>query len=157
MSAPTIRLARPAVTFGFCLGLFLSSAPTSEGTVSSLPSSGGGRSEGAGWVLEGTVGAIAPGTSGGGNYELAGGFWPAVLRTPPMGGAPEIEVALSGRMVRISWPGLATGWTLEQTASLNPGALAWRTATPEPVLTEGRWFVQFEASPSPRFFRLHQR
>ena len=89
---------------------------------------GGGTSTGGVYAVSGTIGqADASGPSGGGSYTLVGGFWalPGAVQTP---GAPLLSVEqLAGNNVRVYWPLPATGFVLDQAASLvsPPATNAW--------------------------------
>jgi hypothetical protein len=85
---------------------------------------GGGTSTGGPYSLTGTIGQPDAGTLGGGNYTLVGGFWGGVIpiQTP---GAPLLSIERSGADVRIFWPLPATGFVLDQTASLDGAPVPW--------------------------------
>lgn len=57
--------------------------------------------------------------------------------------------------VQARWPSSATGWTLEQSTTLQPAD--WTAVSSSEILSEGGWFIYTPIDPaSPQFFRLSQ-
>lgn len=79
---------------------------------------GSGTSAGGTYSLSGTIGQPDAGVMSGGNYSLVGGFWGVVaaIQTP---GAPLLSIERIGSSVRVFWPLPATGFVLDETATLN--------------------------------------
>ena len=85
---------------------------------------GGGRSTGGAFILEGTIGQPDAGLMSGGDYVLAGGFWPAtswcVVDLPDLAtfcnfwligsGAPQGDFNSNGRTDLYDFNHLATYW-----------------------------------------------
>ncbi len=82
-------------------------------------SGGGGTSGGGNYSVSGTIGQLdAAGALTGGNYSVTGGFWS--LYAVQTSGAPLLSISrTSTNTVRIFWPSPATGFILQQNASLN--------------------------------------
>jgi len=78
---------------------------------------GGGTSTGGVYAVSGTIGQPDAGVLSGGNYSLVGGFWGIVsaVQTP---GAPLLNIEHAGNGVRVFWALPATGFVLDQTATL---------------------------------------
>ena len=85
--------------------------------------SGGGQSVGSRFGVKGTLGQ--PDTTmakpAGSRFGVRGGFQALViaLQTP---GAPSLTVTLSDGNATIAWPAEFTGWALEQSNLVGPGA-----------------------------------
>jgi hypothetical protein len=103
---------------------------------SSSSSSPGGE-----FSVRGTIGQPDAATSNGGEFSLQGGFWGlyGVIQTP---GTPllTIERLLSGDL-RVAWPLPATGWVLDESATLGQPPNLW-TLVPE---------VNYQADATHRF------
>jgi hypothetical protein len=88
---------------------------------------GGGTSTGATYQVSGTIGQPdASGAMSGGNYSVTGGFW-SLISVVQTAGAPLLISTHVGNNVVVSWPYLATGWTLQQNPDLTPGN--WSTSS----------------------------
>jgi hypothetical protein len=75
---------------------------------------------GRGYSLSGTIGQPDAGTVRGGDHPLQAGFWGriAAIQAP---GAPGLNLTQSApNRGIISWPFPSTGWTLYESANLNP-------------------------------------
>jgi hypothetical protein len=113
---------------------------------------GGGTSTGGDYSLSGTIGQADAGVLSGGNYTLVGGFWSAVAPAPSSTPSPEISVSVSGNNVIISWPVAASGFTLEQSGTLNPAT--WQ-AVPQTANNNGTTMsVVLTAPAGTMFYRL---
>lgn len=92
---------------------------------SKIAGGGGLNSTGGVYAVSGTIGQPdASGALTGGVYSVTGGFWPGVtlVQTPE---APLLaSELLPGGSVRIYWPRPATGFVLDQTATLASPAAA---------------------------------
>jgi hypothetical protein len=113
---------------------------------------GGGTSTGGVYSVSGTIGqADAGSTMSGGAYTLTGGFWSgAVSVTTPS--SPPLTVTIVGHVVTVSWPSSAVGFTLEQSATLNPSD--WQPA-PQTVNDNGvTKSITLSAPSGSLFYRL---
>jgi hypothetical protein len=81
---------------------------------------GGGTSSGGIYSVSGTIGQPDAGVLSGGDYTLVGGFWSAIAAAPSTPASPQMSVSVSGQNVIISWPSPSTGFTLQESTSLNP-------------------------------------
>jgi hypothetical protein len=90
---------------------------------------GAGASSGGAFTLSGTIGQPDAGSSTGGDFSLLGGFWAGAIaiQTP---GAPFLSVSNSIAGIVIYWTRPATGFVLDETASLS----SW-SQTPWPYQT----------------------
>jgi hypothetical protein len=95
---------------------------------------GGGTSSGGTYSVTGTIGQPDAGVLSGGNYSIVGGFWSAIAEVSGNPESPQLSVAVLGQEVIISWPSPSTGFTLQETTSLNPPN--WGTV-PQPVNDNG--------------------
>jgi hypothetical protein len=112
---------------------------------------GGGTSTGGTYAVSGTVGQHdAGGPMTGGTYSLTGGFWAliAVAQTP---GAPRLYVTHTGSTVIVFWQDVS-GWTLEQTSSINP-PVTW-TLNTSWTTTGGTNYLDLTSATGKMFFRL---
>lgn len=110
---------------------------------------GGGAA--AGFSLPATLGAwdAGPGMRAG-TFTLTSGFWAAGFA--PVDTAPILSLNQDGSGFVLSWPVGATGFTLEQSPTLNPGG--W-TASTLPVVQSGqRYSVALPLASRTLFFRL---
>lgn len=114
---------------------------------------GGGQcSSGGTWTLTGTVGQAdaSAASSRGGDFAVAGGFWPGVVTAP---GGPVLAIApgsVTGvpGTVRVEWPAAAAGHQLQYTENLED----W---TPHGGLITGASHLYFGLNNGSRyFFRL---
>lgn len=119
---------------------------------------GGLTSTGGVYAANGTVGQHdASGTLSDGTYTLVGGFWalPIVIQTPD---APLLSVEqLAGNIVRVYWPLPATGFVLDQAASLvaSPATTAWSQVSSPYQTNATHIFVTIPAA-APGFYRLRK-
>jgi hypothetical protein len=88
---------------------------------------GGGTSSGGSYVVIGTLGMPDAGNMSGGNFAINGGFWSLNVAVQTAG-SPMLGISTSAGFVTISWPGNTTGFTLESTSVLGPGA-NWQPVT----------------------------
>jgi hypothetical protein len=114
---------------------------------------GGGVSTGGVYSVSGTIGQLdaTPQPLTGGDYSLAGGFWPLfALQTP---GAPLLHITLtSTNTAVVSWPSPSIGFTLQQNADL--GTTNW-VAAPQTVNDNGTIkFIIVNPPTGNRFYRL---
>ena len=144
------------------LGLVLSLAPvTLPAQTYSLDwftmDGGGGTSTGGVYSVSGMIGQPDAGVMSGGSYSLVGGFWGVVaaIQTP---GAPLLSVERLGGSVRVFWPLPATGFVLDQTASLAspPAAISW-SQVPIPYSTNATHISTTVPSPTGhKYYRLRK-
>lgn len=113
---------------------------------------GGGTSSGGQFTLSGTIGQADTGILTGGSYTLVGGFWSIPVA---VSGPPELDAALAGDEIVISWPASARNYSLEQTTAIGPDAL-WRPADEPPVQIGNYLVVRVIAGPGDRFYRLRR-
>lgn len=79
-----------------------------------------------------------------------------MFRSSPVVAQPRLEVAHGvPPLINLTWPGADTGYTLETTAVLGPGAI-WQPVPTDPVLANGRHTVVLAAAAQTRFFRLRR-
>ena len=113
---------------------------------------GGGTSSGGMYSVSGTIGQADTSVLSGGNYTIEGGFWSATVALPSSPWSPQLSVSVSGQNIIISWPSPSTGFTLQQSASLNPAT--WE-AVPQPVNNNGTTMsVTLTAPAGDMFYRL---
>jgi hypothetical protein len=115
---------------------------------------GGGASTNAQYALSGTAGQPeAGGPMAGGRYSLTGGFWALyAVQTP---GAPLLTITRTAtNTVVVSWPSPATGFVLQQTATLTPAN--WAAAPQTPVDDGTTVSVVVSPPAGNRFFRLRK-
>ena len=118
---------------------------------------GGGAQSSANYVINFTAGQtdVGPTVINSANYRIIPGFW-ALEDMGPATGLPELNIALSGPRVILSWPSPSTGFVLQHTDSLNVLPAAWLD-TPGVVNDNG--FVKTLTLPhnlSKRFYRLRR-
>lgn len=127
-------------------------------TKSAIAGGGGLNSTGGVYAVSGTIGQHdASGPLSGGTYTLVGGFWalPSAVQTS---GAPLLSVEqLAGNNVRIYWPLPATGFVLDQAASLvsPPATNAWIQVA-FPYATNATHISIMMPSSNSRFYRLRK-
>jgi hypothetical protein len=83
---------------------------------------GGGSSTGGVYTISGTIGQPdAGGPMSNGQFSLTGGFWSLIslVQSP---GAPLLSISYAGNQAIVSWPSLASGWTLQTNSNLGTGA-----------------------------------
>jgi uncharacterized repeat protein (TIGR03803 family) len=68
---------------------------------------------------------------------------------------PHLSITGSQQSVTLTWPGDATGFTLQSAADLS-SPLSWNNTRSNPVLTNGQYTVTISISNSQTFFRLRQ-
>ncbi len=112
---------------------------------------GGGTSSGGIYTLSGTIGQPDAGAISGAQFTLQGGFWSLTAQS----GAPSLTARPNNNTVIVSWASWATGWVLQATTSLDPGAV-W-TDLPPPYPLNGTFF-QFTDTPTTgnKFYRLYK-
>jgi hypothetical protein len=118
---------------------------------------GGGAQSSASYLVNFTAGQADVGTTvlTSANYRIIPGFW-ALEDLGPATGLPELSIVLSGANVILSWASPATGFTLEQTDSLNVLPASWSN-TPGVVSDNG--FIKSITIPhniAKRFYRLRR-
>ena len=80
--------------------------------------SGGGKSEGGRFKVEGTIGQPETGTAHGGLYTFAGGFWSGV-QVVQVAGSPQLNIAREGRnAVILTWEDAEDRFALQESGSL---------------------------------------
>lgn len=100
------------------------------------------------YVVSGTIGQLDPGIALGGNFRLAGGFWPGM---GPTEFGPALRIANSAGSVVLSWPDSAVGYHLEHSSDLVHGS--W-LSNATPVFSFGTNQVVVEPAANLRFYRL---
>ena len=145
---------KPLFFFGCCLiaSLALSAGAQTYDISWFSIDGGGGTSSGGTYSVTGTIGQPDAGVLSGGNYTIVGGFWSAIAAVPVSPGSPQLSVSVSGQNVTISWPSSSTGFTLQETASLN--SPNWQ-AVPQTVNTNGATLsITLTAPAGTMFYRL---
>jgi len=68
---------------------------------------------------------------------------------------PQLSIALAGNSLVLTWPGNATGFSLQSTANLN-SPVVWSAVAPAPVIVQGQFAVTNAVNSSLRalFYRL---
>jgi hypothetical protein len=150
-----MKLIRSILPIGF--GLLAAAASARLSIDWFTMDGGGGTSTNGQYSLTGTIGQPDAGAMSGGPYSLIGGFWGivAVVQAP---GAPLLSIQHTNSGVRIFWPLPATGFVLEQTASLvsPPATNSW-TQVPFPYQTNATDISVTVTSPTGnKFYRLHK-
>lgn len=154
LAAPAKRWRYLAV-FGLLICAFCVRAPAQYAVDWFTIDGGGGVSTGGVYAVSGTIGQPDAGMMSGGPYSLLGGFWGVAIQTP---GAPLLSIQHTNGEVRIFWLLPATGFVLDQTASLvnSPQTNAW-TQVPFPYQTNATDISITVAAPSGnRFYRLRK-
>jgi hypothetical protein len=118
---------------------------------------GGGAQSSASYLVNFTAGQTDVGTTvlTSANYRIIPGFW-ALEDLGPATGLPELDIVLNGANVILSWPSPSTGFSLEQTDSLNVLPASWSN-TPGVVSDNG--FIKSITIPhnvAKRFYRLRR-
>ena len=116
---------------------------------------GGGGSSSAGiYALSGAIGQPDAGMSSGGTFAVQGGFWglQAVVQTPSPGSV-RLAFARSGGNIILFWPATATGFVLEEAASLAT-PINWQPVSQTPLTMGSDQAVTLSVLGSPRFYRL---
>ena len=113
---------------------------------------GGGVSAGGNYDLRGTIGQPDAGTTSGGDYTLAGGFW-GIVSAIQTAGAPLLTVRYTQtNTVVVSWPLPSVNWQLQNNAQLNTSN--WTTA-PQVVSDNGATrFIVVDPPIGNRYYRL---
>lgn len=120
---------------------------------------GGGTSSGGVFTVSGAIGqpdASEPMT--GGQYSLVGGFWGivAAIQTP---GAPLLTVTrdFTTGTITVAWDAPATGFVLDQTATLAASpAVPWSQIGPPYQTNAGKIFINAPSPAGNRFYRLRK-
>jgi hypothetical protein len=116
---------------------------------------GGGTSSGGNYTLTGTIGQHDAGKIAGGNYTIEGGFLAGIglVQTP---GAPLLSMRLTNNNVSavISWPVSATGFVLEETATL--ATPLWTTNAVSITTNGAEKNVTIPANVGMKYFRLRK-
>jgi hypothetical protein len=126
-------------------------------------SGGGGTSTGGPMIgsnqlysVTGTIGQPDAGAMNGGNYSLTGGFWSwvAAVQTP---GSPLLRITLTPQLstIILSWPASATGFVLQENASLT--TTNWTAVATEPVVVGEEQRVTISPPAGKSFYRLKQQ
>lgn len=109
----------------------------------------GGAALGAGFAIDGRAAVAGTGTSVGAGFELTAGLF-GVFSAPV--GEVRLQMALPGPGgIRLSWPADATGYQLEFTPTVGPGAV-WQAVQPVP---EGNSYLTDPRHPT-RYYRLRK-
>ncbi len=107
---------------------------------------GGATSTGGSYTLRGTIGQPDFGWLTGGDYALAGGFWPGVT-VVVSGPGPTLFIQAGSDQVRVFWSPATPGYTLELTDDLSsPTWLVAPSSNP----------VTFPLTGQTRFYRLRK-
>lgn len=116
---------------------------------------GGGTSTGGVYSVSGTIGQHdAGGPMTGGNYSITGGFW-SLVAAVQMPGAPLLTVFHTAtNTVVVSWPAPSTGFSLQQSPSLN--GPNWSNVSASPTVVGGQNQVIVSPPVGNDFFRLKQ-
>ena len=117
---------------------------------------GGGTSTGGVYSVSGTIGQPDAGVMSGGGYALTGGFWGVVaaIQTP---GAPLLSIERIGSSVRVFWPLPATGFVLDETATLNGSpAIPWLQTAFSYQTNATQISVTVPGPTSNRYYRLRK-
>jgi hypothetical protein len=136
--------------------LLLSIAITSQAQPFSIDwytmDGGGGTSTGGAFSLSGTIGQPDAGRLSGGDFSLEGGFWAGAtaLQTP---GSPFLHVSNSVSGVVVYWERPATGFVLDETASLAPSS--W-SQSPWPYQTNSTHIFITVPPAGHKFYRLRR-
>jgi hypothetical protein len=117
----------------------------------------GGAQSSASYVINFTAGQndVESSVVSSANYRIISGFW-ALEDLGPATGLPELNIALSGVNVILSWPSPSTGFVLQHTDSLNVLPAAWSDT---PGLVNDNGFIKSLTLPhhlSKRFYRLRR-
>ncbi len=145
---------RKAATIGFLAALIasllLGHSARAEYSISRQSiASGGGKSVGGNYQLRATIGQpAARQIVTAGNYKLAAGFWSvAVIQVAD---APTLKMnSTAAGYVTLSWETAASGWVLQETASLSsPAWVDCASGSSNPVT--------LPATGPMKFFRLHK-
>jgi hypothetical protein len=101
--------------------------------------------------LSGTAGQPDAGAMVGEGLVLQGGFWNSALAP-----VPSLWIArLPSGDIEVSWPVWASGFVLEQTATLVGPPGRWSEVSPATYQTDGtRFFVTVPAPADTQFYRL---
>jgi hypothetical protein len=117
---------------------------------------GGGTSSGTNgattYSISGTIGQPATSTMTGGNYALTGGFW-SIIAAVQTSGAPLLSITRSGTQAVVSWSAPATGFVLEQSATLATNS--WTASSATLTTNSGIISVTVTANHGYQYFRLH--
>ncbi len=87
----------------------------------------------------------------GGSWDCGSIFSLVLSSTTP----PQLTITSSGANIILSWPGDATGFTLQSTTNLT-SVPTWSTASPAPTIVNGQSIVTNSISSSQMFYRLSQ-
>jgi hypothetical protein len=120
-------------------------------------SGGGGTSAGAGYSMSGTIGQLDAGAMSGGNSSVAGGFWGGIAAVPAQG-TPTLSITRNpaNGLITISWPLPASGFLLEQTATLTGAPFQWPQLSPPYQTNATHIFITVPSPTGNRFYRLHK-
>lgn len=113
---------------------------------------GGGTSTGGVYSVSGTIGQPDAGTMSGGNFTLQGGFW-SIVSAVQVAGSPYLTVFRTAtNSVLVTWPYPSTGFTLQQSPTLDAGS--WGASTSTPVQSGTNWQIIVSPPNGNRFYRL---
>ena len=106
--------------------------------------------------MSGTIGQPDAGTMNGGQFSLQGGFWNVVAVQTE--GAPPLRVVQTNANVTVYWPLPATGFVLDQTATLvSPPATNLWIQVPFPYQTNATHiFISVPPPSGPKYYRLRK-
>jgi hypothetical protein len=110
------------------------------------------------YAVSGTIGQPDAGVMSGGNFSLQGGFWAVVaaIQTP---GAPLLTITrdLGTGTVTVSWDAPATGFILDQTATLTGSpAIPWSQVGFPYQTNAGRILINVPSPAGNQFYRLRK-
>jgi hypothetical protein len=118
--------------------------------------SGGGKSAGGRFKVEGTIGQPDAGTSSGGRYRIDGGFWPGGVQAVQVAGLPNLKIKREGKnTVVLTWEDAGNQFNLQESESLK--ASGWST-TSHSIQTKGATrSIILTGVTSRLFFRLSKK
>jgi hypothetical protein len=102
-----------------------------------------------GLVMTGFAGAFSSFGSITSSYADPGGYFAGI--TFP---APQLQIALSGTNVTLSWPPMPSGFQLQCTTNL--AEAVWQTSNAVPDVAGGNYRMTFDVSGNQEFFRLYR-
>jgi hypothetical protein len=152
-------MRRSFAIVGLIAGLLLGLAMNGHAQTYSITwykvAGGGGTSTNGSYTVSGTIGQPDAGTLTGGPYTLTGGFW-GMIATVQTVGMPYLSIwTTNSHSAVLSWPALATGFSLQQDSAL--GNTNWtkvNTNTYPVTYSNGTNYVTVPASSGNQYFRL---
>ena len=115
--------------------------------------SGGGKSEGGRYKVEGTIGQPETGTSTGGRYTFKGGFWGGGVQ---VAGLPQLRIVKGSSEIEIHWTDPDDAYALTESSTLSAGS--WSASERQVFYKNGEKTVFLEKwEDEARFFRLERK